>query len=147
MAHYKSEVIKVNLSTPFLVRSRCKGCGKYPTIYYYARNPVMWNNPRKILEQFSFYSKFFKRACSDFYLDDNPSSFTSMHYFEYQVPFKNFNPKLHRTRGAHPVFNYTEFVTCECGGSIWAFTDKSIKSRMEIISRKARVNLPQKFNF
>lgn len=144
---YKHEVIKVNLSTPFLTRARCKACGKHPTIYYYARNPVMWNNPRKVLEQFAFYIGYFKRACSDFYLDDSPASFTKANYFSYEVPFKGFNPKLHRTRGAHPVFNYTEFVACECGESIWAFTDKSIRSRPEIVMRKAKYNFPQKFNF
>lgn len=147
MSHSKYEVVKINLSTPFVVRSRCKVCGNYPSIYYYIRNPVIWNDPRRMQEYFSFYYKHIKRLCSNYYLNDSPTSFTSANFLSEEIPFRSFKPKLHHTRGFPSVYNYTEFITCKCGGSVWAYTDKSIRSRLEISMRKSRSIFPQKFNF
>lgn len=145
MSNMYAPAARVNLSSSFLTRSRCKHCGKFPTIYYYVRNPVLWNNPRQITEWFWNRRKFYSRMCSDFYLNDDPKSFTSIYYFSWKLPGGSYDPKLHHTRGVHPVVHNTELLACECGASVWAFNTKSSLSRIEILLRKSKYKYPYKF--
>lgn len=145
--NYKSETIRINLSTPFIVRSRCKFCGEFPSVYYLVRNSVMWHNPRKIQEQSSLYNSIVERLCANYYLKEDPKSFTSTNYFAYWVPYKNYRPRLHRTRGSNPVLDTIEFFTCDCGRTTWALSEKAVKNRPEISNRKARRKYPNKFEY
>lgn len=142
-----TDIVRINLSTPFVVRSRCKKCAKYPSVYYYTRNPVMWFNPNRIRAQFVFIRKFVSRMCNDLYLLEDPKNFHNANYFSFPSSFKGYRPRLHRTKGSSAIFDIVEYLTCECGGSVWAFSDKSIRSRPEIVFRKGRYKYPQKFEF
>ena len=148
---YKSEIVKVNLSETFMVRSRCNSCGELPSMYYYFKNPLLFDDPNEVKLLFTFIRKYISRMCDDFYLIESPSSFHHMSFFGFRAAFKGYNPKLHRTRT--PWFNYkqeleiTEFLTCECGKTSWAFSDKTVKSRPEIVLKKARYKYPKKFEF
>jgi hypothetical protein len=148
--NYKPEIVKVNLSETFMVRSRCKECGKFPSIYYYVKNPPLSIGPTKMKETFSFIKKYVSRMCSDFYLMDSPKSFHTINYFGFQTHFKSYRPKLMKTRSPwnyQPNPEMVEFLTCECGGTTWAFAAKTNRFRAEIIFRKARYKYPQKFEF
>jgi hypothetical protein len=147
---YKPEIIKVNLSETFMTRSRCKECSRFPSIYYYVKNPILWYDPAKTKETFAFIKKYVNRMCSDFYLVEEPKSFTTTNYFSFSTGFKAYRPKLHKSRNPwdyNPIVEVTEFLTCECGGTTWAFADKTVKHRPEIVLRKARYRYPRKFDF
>jgi hypothetical protein len=148
---YKSEIVRVNLSETFMVRSRCKSCGELPSMYYYFKNPVLFDDVNEVRHIFGFIKKYISRMCDDFYLIENPSSFKHMSYFGFRLNFKGYNPKLHKTRTPWVQYKQeleiTEFLTCECGKTSWAFSDKTIKLRPEIIFKKARYKYPKKFDF
>jgi hypothetical protein len=149
---HKPEIIRVSLSTPFLVRSRCKGCGGHPNIYYWIRNPSISLDPRKGISEhleavIRYMSRYSTRVISDFYLEEKPSSFTKINLFNYNFGPKSFNPRAHKNRGTNMTFEVVEYLTCECGKSAWAFTDKIIKNKPEIFNRKSRFTFPNKFDF
>ena len=148
---YKKEIVKINLSETFMVRSKCKYCAEQPSIYYYVKNPLLWQDPSRIKEIFAFIKKYVHRMCSDFYLMEDPSSFYHISFFGFKTSFSGYNPKLHKTRTPWAFYKQeteiTEFLTCECGRTSWAFTDKTAKYRPEIVLRKARYRYPQKFDF
>src|SRR6185295_5165483 len=124
----KQEFIKVRLSTPFLVRTKCKYCGSSPSFYWYTRNPAMWFSPRKEIEYLDLFKGLFKRFNFDFYLIEEPKYFTKTSAFNY-APLNSYRPRLHRTRGTNPVFDKTEYLSCDCGRATWAFAQKSNDQR------------------
>lgn len=148
---HKSEIVRVNLSETFMVRSRCKLCGKLPSMYYYFKNPILFDDVNEVKYLFGFIRKYISRMCDDFYLIESPSSFIHMSFFGFKLNFKGYNPKLHKTRT--PWIRYkqdleiTEFLTCECGKTSWAFSDKTVKLRPEIILKRARYKYPKRFDF
>lgn len=144
---YNPEFITVRLSTPFLARSKCKFCDGAPLIYYYVRNPTLWYNPRRVTNQLQMVKKYVKRLGMNHFMFDDPKYFTETAIFGHTPSYKGYNPKLHRTRGANPTFDIIEFLTCECGLATWAFTEKAVKHRPEIMNRKSRHNFPHKFEF
>ena len=141
----KAEVIRISLSIPFLVKNRCKGCGEHPSIYYFIRNPSLWNDPREGFNKIDKFKMFLKRMCMDFYLMDDPSSFDSISLFNHKISYNSYNPKLHKSIGINRSFDMIEYLTCECGQSVWAFYDKSSQNRIEIKNRKSNIRFPNKF--
>lgn len=148
---HKSEVVRVNLSETFMVRSRCNSCGELPTIYYYFKNPILFEDIHDTRYLFDFLKKYIHRMCLDFYLMESPSHFTYMSIFGFTPTSKGYNPKLHRTRTPwikhKQELEITEFLSCKCGKTSWAFSDKTVKLRPEIILKKARYKYPKKFDF
>ena len=145
MKRHKVEVIRVNLSNSFMVRTKCAVCGEEPTIYYYNAKPYLWNEPKSQKRLFDAIKHWYKRMCMDWYLESNPSYFHSGADFSHPVDYKGFNPKLHYTRGINPDANIVEFITCWSGCTIWAFVDKANKNRPEFVNRKSRYSHPHKF--
>lgn len=143
---YKPIVVRINLSDPFVIRARCKFCGDPPSMYYFVRNPTLWYNPHKVTDMDRNWNKYWTRMCSDYYLTEEPKYFTKINYFSWRKETKSYNPKLHRTKNANPLSS-EEFLTCECGRTVWAFTDKANRSRKEITNRKSKGNFPHKFLF
>lgn len=144
---YKPEIIRVNFSTPFIVKSRCKHCAGFPSHYYYIRNPTMWYNVRTVTDRSRKAISHLKRMASDHYLIDDPKYFKNMSNFTHTTTYKGYRPRLHRTRGSRQTQDIIEFLMCECGKTSWGFSDKAIKGRPEILNRKARYRYPQKFEF
>lgn len=144
---YKSEIVGINLSTPFVIKGRCKKCGSYPDIYYFLRNHTLWLDPNRIVKQSSVFRKYWTRLCSDHYLSEQPRYVSGTSSFTHAVDGKSYKCRLHKNRGVNPVLDLEEFLTCQCGGTTWAFHDKSTRHRPEIVNRKAKRNFPQKFEF
>lgn len=136
----KMEVIKVNYSSPFLIKSRCKKCHSLPSIYYYIHNRYLALNcrrsPRKV-----------KRMCANYYLLVAPANISDIGDLVFTPLFKGCYPTLQRTRGHKNNTNMTEYLMCDCGETSWAFSDKAIRNRPEIANRKGRHLYPQKFEF
>lgn len=139
----KQEFIKIRLSTPFVVRTKCKYCGGAPSFYWYTRNSTMWFNPRKEIEYLDCFKNLFSRFAFDFYLTEEPKYFTKINAFTYVV--NSYRPRLHRTRGTNPVFDKVECLTCDCGRATWAFNQKAGDLRLEKKHRRARHCFPNKF--
>jgi hypothetical protein len=139
----KQELIKVRVSTPFMVRTKCKYCGGAPSFYWYTRNPTVWFNPRKEIEYYDLFKNLFRRFSFDFYLAEEPKYFTKMGTFKYAV--NSYRPRLHRARGTNPVFDKVEYLSCDCGRATWAFAQKAGDQRLEKRHRRARYCFPNEF--
>lgn len=145
---YKPEVIRINISSSFMARARCKECGKGPDYYYNMSKPYQWQNVRGSL----IYSEVTKRwiksmLTSNWYFKFEPRHFRKLGDFIFTLEGKSYLPTFHRTRGSDSSNsdNVVEFVGCECGATIWAFNEKSTKDRPEITNRKGRYKYPQRF--
>lgn len=137
------DIILINLSVPFLQRAKCKFCGKGPT-YYYCVRKRNYLDVRKPLQFMEWVKRHHYRMCSNDYLFDDPKNCISLIYFSYEIPYKSYNPALHRVKGI-PRNNFREYVGCDCGKTTWGFYYKSAIDRPEIINRKSRNSYPQKF--
>lgn len=145
--HQKVELIEVNISASFIARARCKYCGTPPSLYLYSRNPYLYADIGQKQFTSAFAKKWIKRICGDWYLQEEPSSFTEVNSF--QTIYRDyFTPTLQRTRGnPSDRDNLMEMICCECGKTAWHFKNKSIKNKPEIINRKGKYNYPQKFSW
>lgn len=142
---YKPEVIRINLSEPFIMRAKCKHCGGSPIIYYYLRNPTMWFDPRKAMDRANYIRLLIKQLQAKG-LFEQPKNYTSVSALSYDTE-NRYRPRMHRTRGSNPVFDVVEFVTCDCMKTTWAYSDKAVAGRPEITNRKSRYKYPLKFEF
>lgn len=143
--HYKKEINKVSLSSSFMARCRCSRCSGVPNIYYYIHNTTPYPDPKTLQNVFAIISKRARRMGSDHYLTDSPKEYTSLSEFSQGTGFKRYDPKIHYTRGLNLGFYVTEYLMCDCGHTMLAFTQKSAKGRPEITMRKSHKNFPKRF--
>lgn len=90
--------------------------------------------------------KFIRRMCQDFYWEEDPKEFTGTTAFNWYHSSKGYSPTLHAKRGFNFHNNITEFLTCGCGRTGWAFNQKMAATRDDIANRKARYKYPKKFD-
>jgi hypothetical protein len=143
---YKPEIIRINISSTFLSRARCKNCGKNPSFYYYVRKPFLWKDISEQISTSKLFREWIERMSADWYLDSAPKYFHDIKEFSFSLDDKHYVPTLHRMRGVDST-NIVELVVCECGASTWAFADKSNRKRPEITNRKGRYKYPQRFKY
>jgi hypothetical protein len=137
--------VGVNLSTTFLIRTKCKFCATGPVHYFTGKTTIKWLSPHKAKGNYKFYFKFIKRVNYDYYLDEAPKKYTSMSPFTHTPAYKGYNPALHKKRGVSAINDFVEYLCCDCGRSKWVFSQKATKQRPEIVNRKAKNNYPVKF--
>lgn len=144
---FKTEIIRVNISSTFMVRSRCKNCGKGPDYYYAVGQPFKWVDVRSALVFSKKVKEWLTKIISNWYLPFTPRYFEKLGDFAFELEDKSYDPLFHRTRGANNGMNnrVVEFVGCSCGSTIWAFNEKSVAKRPEITNRKGRYKYPQRF--
>lgn len=144
---YKPEIIRINISSTFLIRARCKECGKGPDYYYAIMLPFKWKNIRNLLSVSKFARGWITRLVGTWYLNFDPRHFEKLGDFTFALEDKSYLPTFHRIRGAAMTEreNMVEFLGCECGATVWAFNNKSTKNRPEITNRKGRYKYPQRF--
>jgi len=135
---------QINLSHSFGAKNRCRKCGKHPTKYYNANLPAFARNPRDKTNVVNWLSKNTKRLMLDFYLRDDPSKFKSVSTFSHPVDYKGYNPRLHRTTSAST--NMREYMVCECGMSVWVFSDMYTIAP-EKVHRRSREHYPIKLKY
>lgn len=137
----------MNISESFLHRTICKKCKGHPTYYFYSRNPILWYDPRRVTASFEYIKKNNKRLSPEefsFALDNFRFS-TKLNFYNHPVNYKAYRPKLHRVRGQHPILDVTEYLTCACGYTAWAYSDAGSAFKNEIKHRKARTYITKKF--
>jgi ribosomal protein L28 len=146
-ASYRAEVIKVNISSTFLAKARCKFCGKGPTTYYQRSKPFYEKDVRAYLNRSKDSRRKLKRMNSDWYLSGNPKSFAVSTY-KTRIDDKHYRPNLARTRGASDTDNeVVEILICDCGVTVWAFNNSSNKNHPEIKNHKGKYSYPNKFTY
>jgi hypothetical protein len=132
--------IKVNLSTPAIMRARCKKCGARPSKYYRLQE-------REFIKDIKVYSSrslrnknFIKKMNSDWHLDFYPSTFHSIYFLSYSPLLKGYNPHLHINNRANSDSHYplTEFLTCSCGQTTWSWKDINHQDVLEHKHRRSR---------
>lgn len=109
---YKPEITKINLSTPFPTRARCKYCGELPTVYFYIREPFLWFDPNKVIRSpwVDYVRKHISRFVSDFYMIEEPKNIRTSSIFSYKPDYK-YDPKIHKNKGVKSIDNRLEFLT------------------------------------
>lgn len=145
---YKPEIIRINISSTFMQRTLCPECGEGPSFYYVVMKPFMWKDIKNLVMVSKISRKWVKRMNSSWYQNFDPRYFRKLGDFTFILEDKSFRPLIHRTRGSDKGGdrdNVVEFLSCDCGSSVWAFNDKSVKNRPEIANRKGRYRYPQKF--
>jgi hypothetical protein len=118
----KVQLIKINLSTPVLTKSRCRKCGKHPDVYYHIQQPSHIFDPRTKADQLLWLKKHIQRLSVDWILIESPKYVRGLLSLSHSPAYKNYDPVLHRTK-KEPTDNYVEYLSCECGGSSWAWGD------------------------
>lgn len=143
----KQEVIRINISSTFLPRVRCKECGEGPDYYYASMKPIVWKDIKHFVIYSKIAKKWVKRMVTNWYQEFQPRYFSKLGDFSFALDAKSFNAALHRVKGTplNPRENVVEYVGCSCGSTVWSFNDKSIKNRPEITNRRGRYKYPQKF--
>jgi hypothetical protein len=142
-----SQSVQINLSSSFLVKSRCKFCVSGPKHYVISKLSTKWIDHSMVKDRFAAYVKRLKRFNYDFYLSVSPKVFNSINFLTHTVFYKGYNPALHKNVGVPAAANYMEYLTCNCGLTQWGFAQKSAASRPEIVLRKAKYNYPRKFDY
>lgn len=143
--HYFPEIIRVSLSSSFMVRTKCKHCLSSPSVFYAVKNSNCYLDPRSPINHFSYVKRFCKRMCNDYYFFDSPLDIVNSSPFKFTPNFKGYKARLHKNKGVSAYTDYTDMVTCDCGMTNWLFYEESAATRPEIIRRKARYKYPRKF--
>lgn len=140
---WKSQFVRVNLSSTFVTKSRCKECGGCPHEYYRIPQSPYYLDARGEQAIFDWIKTYIKRMSSDWYLLEQPRHFHSIRDFNFYYEEKAFKPALHQCfiDEAHTI----EYLTCSCGRTVWAFNQKIGDDHPDIKHRKSRYQYPQKF--
>ena len=147
---HRSEIVRINVSSTFLARTRCKGCGKIPDFYYYIRNPFHWVDPHTSIAVGKWRRHWIKSMSTSWYVGNDPRFSNKLGDFTFILEGRQYVPTAHRVRGLPEPDknNVTEILTCSrCQTINWAFNQKSAKSRPEIMNRKGKYNYPRKFEY
>lgn len=132
------EEIKINLSTPIVMRARCKRCGKFPDTYYCLRHRELIKDVKKQIAHSLRTKKYIKKMNAEWYFDFSPSNFSSINLFSHSTIYKGYNPRLHKTKGLDPHSLKMEYLTCPCNQTIWSWVDKFVQNKLEHKHRRAR---------
>jgi hypothetical protein len=146
--YFKSELIRINISSTFMVRCRCIKCGSVPAYYYLSHKPYLFVDVRQMVQTSNWLRQWVKRMSEDWYLDEQPRLFNNISEFSFSVDDKSYLPTHHHVKGlAQDKSNVIEFVGCRCTYTVWAFNQKSVKNRSEITNRKGKYAYHKRFEY
>jgi hypothetical protein len=137
--------IRVNLSSSFIARTKCRECGLPPDDYYYVNHALYFSDPRSASKVFDWFKKYISNIVGYWYKRHQPRIFHNMKAFTVRWPEQSYKPTLHQHRDVKYDGNITEYLSCPCGRTVWAFNSIMAEHRPEIKNRKARYRYPQKF--
>ncbi len=147
MSTFLKRYANVSLSSTFVMRARCRYCKSKPMYYFWSKTRTLYisfDKPRKMFENII---KLHKDLYSNYYLVADPSNFNKMSDFSYVHPFMKHSVRLHKNKGMQAARDYSEYVSCSCGRTIWAFYENFANTRPDIIHRKSVYKYPQKFEY
>ncbi len=137
--------VKVNLSSTFMARSRCKKCKGLPEFFYHSKLPYYHVSPHSSNLITTFVQNKLK-IVSDYYLSDDPSNFNNLSAFS-SKSCTAYNARYHISR-APSIYGGSmriDYLSCKCRSTVWAF--KQSTPTEESMSKKARTTYNKKFIF
>lgn len=144
---WKPYVVKINLSSTFVIKNKCPFCNKHPSEYYWVNLPPYYYDPRSSQEVFDWIKKYIKHVTPfiSSYTKENPRNFKSIKEFSIFWRERYYKSALHQHLNIELTSHIIEYLACPCGRTTWAFNQKDTEERPEINNRKARYKYPQKF--
>lgn len=133
----------VNTSSTFLSKNRCIKCNKFPKNYFAYRPLKLYIDNAQLIKMQLLVQNYYKSNRQYFWIID-PKSIRYIGSLFHLCSYKGRNIKFFKNKGESPL---VECVICECGGSIWAFSNKSNAKKPEILHRKSRLKYPHSFTF
>jgi hypothetical protein len=138
-------IIKVNLSSPILARTRCPYCKGLPNSYFCISNKLIDFSPRNIIDTFEFFKDdIIASYQTSHYYYFSPKNFTSVTDFSHQPFYKNYRIGSHSLHKDADLINnnITEYLSCNCQQSRWGFKFKTMSGRPDIYMRKSKKSFP-----
>jgi hypothetical protein len=142
---WKPQVVRINISSTFVIKNKCVECNKQPDEYYWVNLAPYYYDVRSAQWLFDWYKKYVKRMTGSWYMKRAPKHFHLIRDFNFYWTEKSFKPALHHKLNVEATDHVIEYLACPCGRTVWAFNQKDGEERPEIKHRKGRYGYPQKF--
>lgn len=136
--------VKINLSQPILVRTKCKYCQQEPSIYYSLPYKAFPNDVKAYYKDASKTKTYIKRMSSDWFLAYDPKQFSRSNTFSFILYDKGLSAS-HWLSQAHKYHRHYEYLSCDCEGTVWVVQARMIDDIPSRQHRKARITFPRKF--
>lgn len=134
---------KVNISSAFIVRTKCKFCLSGPAYVYSCRGSSAFQDHQNYFKSVNSFKKYCDRFCDDYYFDEKVTEATSASIFGWQADFKSYTARHHKNRSTD-LFGFIYKAYCNCGKSTWTYYYDKPKDPPEILNRKGRYRYPHK---
>lgn len=144
--NWKPQVMRINLSSTFVIKNKCTECNKHPDEYYWIQLPPYYYDVRSSQAVFDWIKKYIKRMVSSWYTKHEPRHFKTIRDFNFFWMEKSYKPSIHQHLNLEETDHVIEYLACPCGRTVWAFNQKDAEHRPEIKNRKARYSYPNKFD-
>ncbi len=118
----KPAKIKTSVSYSFMNRT-CKACMSGPVHYLMLGTSRSFKCIRLSMKD-KEYIKSQPRFCNNYYLKDDPTTYSKLSHFSYPVAGHFYSPKAHRTHTVTPKTAIIEYLMCSCGDTFWGFKQK-----------------------
>lgn len=137
--------VSVNVSSSFLPRAKCKMCGQGPAFYYFKTKRIAIVDTSEFRKQ---YSKKEKTRSSSRKFRGPTTDYSRWHKisdFSLKVSQDSYSTFAHRAAKSVRPSKIEEFLSCECGSTVWGFERAQFNKRPESLNRRAKYNYPQRF--
>ena len=120
-------------------RSVCKFCASPPTNYFNSKSLFNFLSPR---DRDIFWNTLFKKNFRYFQSEGfykayfEPSSYIDTFSLRYSHRYKSLPTRFHKNLNHNNSTFITEFFSCSCGRTTWAFNRSVFDSRPDITCRK-----------
>lgn len=117
----KREIIRINVSSSFVARARCKKCGSGPEYYYNGFKDISYRDHNRQKQRHMPFKRITK--------------------FSYH-PLSVYRPLMHNHRAissVHDNWEYYEEVLCRCQKTKWSLKQKLLHNRRDITDKKGRM--------
>lgn len=147
----KKIIIKdIPLSLPFVIRDVCKHCGSPPIKYYRLSSKSCYKNHNDFKEDAVFLATYFAIN------EPIPSKSTAisvvndLRNYKHSITDKSYSPRYHKIISKSvqkDEYEPLEFLICKCEKTEWGFTRISVKTRVEVSSKRSNKVFPLKFEY
>ena len=139
--------INISLSSPILVRTRCKYCNSLPQDCFLLMKKRIFLSPVEIN---NIYMKYITKymIINSVPVHSNGRFIRVNRDLSLPVNYKAFNSSLHKNKknSIDTYLSFTEVVLCRCGRSCWGVQDKTKLLRHEVLHRKSFKCYPKTFS-
>lgn len=144
----KPSRIRINISSSFRIRTCCKHCLGKPAFIYHLPLSFVWKDVSDYLADSEYGRKFFTTSSPWNLMRHEPRLFNGITEFNLILDDKGFLPRVHYmksiliTKKHEHYATVIEIFSCKCGGTTWAFNQRSVIFRPEIVMRKGKYSFP-----